>query len=119
MRPLGLHATQFTILQVLSLAGELTQGDLGEILALDSTTLTRTLKIMVRQHWIAKKRGKDRREWRLHLAKNGKIQMERANPYWEKVQAELRDKLGSDHWNNLLKLSNEAANAITNQGDCL
>ena len=40
-RPLGLTITQFTILQALSLAGEITQGTLGEILAMDSTTLTR------------------------------------------------------------------------------
>ena len=46
LRPLGLRATQFTILQALSLTGEVSQGELGEILAMDSTTLTRTLEIM-------------------------------------------------------------------------
>ena len=53
LRPLGMRVTQLTILQVLSRAGDLTQGKLGELLSLDSTTLTRTLKIMVRQGWIA------------------------------------------------------------------
>src|SRR5438270_13211263 len=47
-----MRVTQLTILQVLSRAGDLTQGKLGELLSLDSTTLTRTLKIMVRQGWI-------------------------------------------------------------------
>src|SRR5712691_12742993 len=49
LRPLGLRATQFTILQALSLAGEVSQGHLGEMLAMDSTTLTRTLEIMARR----------------------------------------------------------------------
>ncbi len=32
LRPLGLTITQFTILQALSLAGEVTQGELGKFL---------------------------------------------------------------------------------------
>ncbi len=52
LRPLGLRATQFTILQALSLAGEVSQGELAQILAMDSTTLTRTLRIMGREGWI-------------------------------------------------------------------
>jgi len=46
LRPVGLRATQFTIMQVLSLAGEVSQGQLAQMLAMDSTTLTRTLQIM-------------------------------------------------------------------------
>ena len=49
LHPLGLRATQFTILQALSLAGEVSQGELAQILAMDSTTLTRTLRIMGRE----------------------------------------------------------------------
>src|SRR5229473_6417471 len=72
LRPLGLRATQFTILQFLSLAGEVSQGHLGEMLAMDSTTLTRTLEIMARRGWIAERRGEDRRERWLRLAKGEK-----------------------------------------------
>ncbi len=49
LRPVGLRATQFTILQALSLTGEVSQGELAQILAMDSTTLTRTLRIMQAQ----------------------------------------------------------------------
>src|SRR5260370_21817381 len=61
LRPLGLRATQFTILQFLSLAGEVSQGHLGEMLAMDSTTLTRTLEIMARRSRLAGRRGEERR----------------------------------------------------------
>jgi DNA-binding MarR family transcriptional regulator len=117
LRPVGLRATQFTILQVLSRAGEVSQGQLGEILAIDSTTLTRTLRIMGREGWIAERRGKDRRERWLRLSKAGRDRFNRALPAWEKAQAQLGGKLGDARWRDLLTLSNYVANLLTRKGD--
>ena len=113
LRRLDLRATQFTLLQALSLAGEVSQGTLGEILAIDSTTLTRTLAIMGRRGWIASRSGKDRRERWLSLSEAGKAEYKRALPYWEKVQQELRTRLGNKHWNKLLNLTNEVTAEVT------
>jgi DNA-binding MarR family transcriptional regulator len=113
LRPAGLRATQFTVLQVLSRAGDLSQGELGRILAMDSTTLTRTLEILERNGWILKRTGKDRRERRMSLAKVGELQLRRALPLWEKVQARLRRRLGNERWDSLLKLTDEVTNVIT------
>ena len=113
LRPLGLRATQFTLLQALSLAGEVSQGTLGEILAIDSTTLTRTLAIMERQGWIANRPGGDRRERWLSLSKRGRAQFNRALPCWEKVQQELRAQFGNKRWNELLNLTNEVTTQVT------
>jgi DNA-binding MarR family transcriptional regulator len=117
LRPAGLRGTQFTILQAFSLAGEITQRELGRILAMDSTTLTRTLTIMTRHGWIAKRRGEDRREWRMRLSKAGEIQFKKALPYWEKAQKDLRLKLGDDLSENLMKLTQKITNALTDYGD--
>ena len=114
LRPLGLRATQFTILQALSLAGEVSQGRLGEILAIDSTTLTRTLDIMLRRGWIAERRGDDRRVRRIRLAPAGQSQLTRALPIWEKVQDRMRRHLGGDRWNDLFQLSNQVTNLVAN-----
>ncbi len=119
LRPLGLRATQFTILQVLSRAGEVSQGQLGEMLAMDSTTLTRTLEILGRHGWIAERRGDDRRERWLRLAKAGETQFERALPVWEKVQSHLRRQLGKQAWEDLLQLTNQVTDLVTTQGDSL
>lgn len=116
LRPLGLRATQFTILQALSLAGEVSQGELAQILAMDSTTLTRTLRIMGREGWIAERRGKDRRERLLRLAKAGRYQFNRALPSWEKAQAQLGRQLGDKRWHALMKLTNEVTTMVTTQG---
>ena len=113
MRPLGLRATQFTILQALSLAGEITQGQLGQMLGMDSTTLTRTLTIMGRQGWVTKRRGEDRREWRIGLSKEGRAQFETALPRWKEVQEQLTDRLGRQLSDNLMTLTNKVTDALT------
>lgn len=114
LRPAGLRATQFTVLQALSLTGEVTQGELGRLLAMDSTTLTRTLEIMARKGWIAKRLGKDRRERTLHLVNAGEALFQRVLPRWERVQAELRKRLGDPRWNELMTLTQEVTEAVTN-----
>ena len=113
LRPLGLRATQFTVLQALSLAGERSQGELGQMLAMDSTTLTRTLEIMSRHGWITKRRGQDRREWRMQLSKAGEVQLKRAMPHWEKVQTQVHTRLGNELWDNLRMLTNKVTKAVT------
>jgi DNA-binding MarR family transcriptional regulator len=112
LRPLGLRATQFTVLQALSVAGEVLQGDLGRMLAMDSTTLTRTLEILGRHGWIEKRTGEDLRERRVRLSQAGQLQFENAVPLWEKAQADLRRKLGDGQWNTLLRFTNEITNLI-------
>jgi DNA-binding MarR family transcriptional regulator len=115
LRSRGLRATQFTTLQVLSLAGEVTQSRLGEMLAMNSTTLTRALQIMIRRGWIAERRGKDRRERWLRLAKAGDAQFKRALPAWEEVQSRLRRQLGEQTWKNLLEITHQVTELITTQ----
>jgi DNA-binding MarR family transcriptional regulator len=110
--PAGLSATQFTILQTLSLAGEVTHGELARILAMDSTTLTRTLAVMSRSGWITKRRGKDRREWRMRPSTAGKILFERALPHWQKAQTQLRRQLGNQLSDDLMKLTQSIANQL-------
>jgi DNA-binding MarR family transcriptional regulator len=112
LRPAGLRATQFTVLQALFLSGEVTQRKLGQILAMDSTTLTRTLSTMGRHGWIAKRRGQDRREWRMRLSKAGETQFKDALPHWERAQTQLRRQLGDKLSRDLMKLTQEITNAL-------
>lgn len=123
LRPLGLRGTQFTILLALSRTGEVSQGHLGEMLAMDSTSLTRTLAIMARHSWIAEHRGEDRRERRLRLSDAGEAQLNLALPVWEEVQARLRDRLGEPAWIGLQELTYQvttvATTRITQEGETL
>jgi DNA-binding MarR family transcriptional regulator len=112
-RRLGLRATQFTLLQALTQAGEVSQKTLAEILVIDSTTLTRTLAIMGRRGWIATRSGEDRRERWLSLSEAGRAEFQRARPHWEKVQQGLRARLGNKRWNQFLNLTNGVTAAVT------
>jgi DNA-binding MarR family transcriptional regulator len=119
LRPLGLRATQWTILQALARAGEVPQGRLGEMLAMDSTSLTRTLAIMRRAGWVAERRGEDGRERRIWLSSAGKAKLKRAWPVWEKVQARLRRKVGKQEWASLLQLTHQVTELVKTQGGSL
>jgi DNA-binding MarR family transcriptional regulator len=107
-----LRATQFTILQVLNRTGEVTQGRLGAMLAIDSTTLTRTLAIMRREGLISERRGKDRRERLLRLSENGKNALREATPAWESMQKRLRQRLGSRKWRSFMRLANQITELV-------
>lgn len=112
LRPLNLSSSQLTILQVLSRMGELSQGTLGGALAMDSTTLTRTLRTMAAAGWIGERRGADRREKLLALSRAGTNLLQRALPAWEKAQAHARNRVGEQRWSDLQKLLNQIT-AIT------
>ena len=115
LRPVGLRGTQFTVLQFLSIVGrEISQGQMGEMLAMDSTSLTRTLAILIRQGWVAerrgdKQRGEDGRERWLRLAGPGEEVLQRALPLWEGVQSQLRRQLGDEVWKDLFETTRHVA----------
>ena len=104
LRPTGLEPTQFTLLMALHATGEVTQGKLGQRLAIDSTTLTRSLAPLRARGWISSRRGQDRRERLWRLASAGRRELERAQPYWERAQRRLRKALGQDEWSSLQEL---------------
>ncbi len=101
LRADGLEITQFTLLMALNLTGETTQGQLGKLLALDSTTLTRTLKLVKERGWIKAKPGNDRRQRLLMLTAAGREQLQRSTPHWKRAQEQLRTALGEATWSQL------------------
>jgi DNA-binding MarR family transcriptional regulator len=98
LRKAGMHATQFTLLQALALAGRISQGRLGDLLAVDSTTLTRTLRLLVGKGWVRSIAGADRRERHFQLTPAGRRQFGNARPHWERAQQRLRKCLGDSRW---------------------
>ena len=112
LRPAGLRATQFTVLQLLEMTGEVTQKQMGRMLGLDTTTLTRTLTAMTRQGWIDKRRGEDRREWKLRLSNEGRAQFVTAEPLWKKAQESAQAKLGTALSEGLMNIANDVTKTL-------
>ena len=102
LRPTGLNTAQFTLLKVLSGGGPVTQGRLGRLLAIDSTTLSRTLRPLEARRWIAVEAGEDRRERQIELTGTGRRVLTSATPAWERAQHRLRSRLGAGAWTTLL-----------------
>jgi DNA-binding MarR family transcriptional regulator len=61
LRKAGLEITQFGLLTALAATGEANQKRLSAGFAMDSTTLTRTLGLLLKQGWVRVSRGRDRR----------------------------------------------------------
>jgi len=117
LRNSGLEITQFTLLQVLSRTGERTQRDLAELLAMDSTTLTRSLAPMLKHEWIVVRPGRDRRQKLFRLTPKGSKAMEPVLRTWEHVQADLRQVLGDDEWRTLMESLDRVAQATREQNN--
>ncbi len=98
LRKAGMHATQFALLQALALTGRISQGRLGDLLAMDSTTLTRTLRLLVGKGWVRSLPGEDRRQRHLQLTPAGRRQFHQGRPHWKRAQQRLRRSLGDSQW---------------------
>ncbi len=103
LQPAGIKTTQFTLLQALTRTGNISQGNLGELLGLDSTTLTRTLALLRRKGWIHTKPGQDRREVRVTLTAGGKRKYLGALHYWQSAQKQLSRVLGEAGWKRMME----------------
>lgn len=112
IRKAGLEITQFGLLTALAIAGEANQKRLSAGFVMDSTTLTRTLRLLVKAGWVHVKRGKDRRERLFSLTRAGMRRLAEAQPYWESAERRLQRKLGEAGWRSLnesVRRSTEAA----------
>jgi DNA-binding MarR family transcriptional regulator len=84
----GIESTQFTLLMALDQVREISQGELGEILALDSTSLTRMLKLLKDHGWVQvqAKEGEDRRMRIFRLTKAGREKFQQSLLHWKQAQ---------------------------------
>jgi DNA-binding MarR family transcriptional regulator len=109
LRAVGLRNTQYSLLTLLHRAGEMRQGDLGPLTVLDETTLTRTLRPLVAQGWVAVREGKDRRERLVSITREGTAKLTKARPAWERAQKKLQSSLPKGVWDSLMSVLPEVA----------
>ncbi|HEY5801359.1 MAG TPA: MarR family transcriptional regulator [Burkholderiaceae bacterium] len=95
LKPAGLKITQFGILGVLHQNPGYTTGELAEALGMDSTTLTRTLRIIAEHGWIAATVGTDKRARHWSLTAEGKERLKVALPCWQGAQQQMQALAGA------------------------
>ncbi|GJH30017.1 MarR family winged helix-turn-helix transcriptional regulator [Caballeronia novacaledonica] len=88
LRPVGLKITQFSLLRALERLGKATYGEIAEEAALDQTTISRNLKILINAGWVSVSVDpeQDARFRLARLSKEGVKKLRSAEPYWSVAQ---------------------------------
>ncbi|MEU1618883.1 MarR family winged helix-turn-helix transcriptional regulator [Streptomyces sp. NPDC005722] len=98
LAPLGLRATQFSILQQLSIHEEMTITALADVIAMDRTTMASNLKPLAREGLVTVEPSPtDRRARVVAVTPDGLARMKAAIPRWEGVQAAFEEKFGAEN----------------------
>lgn len=91
----GLTVTQYGLLGHIKRLDGIALGALADILVMDATTLTRTLKPMQAVGWIASRvDAEDARARHLHITPKGLAIYKAARPAWDAAQRRVADALG-------------------------
>ena len=108
----GLHATQYTALQLLDSAPNLSTTELAEALGIDQTTATRTLALIKKAGLAGDTIGLDRRQRRWALSAQGQSLVRQLTPRWEAAQEAFEKRLGRAEAEALKNASYLAASTL-------
>ncbi len=96
LRPFGLKSSQLSLLVAVTKAGPVRRIELGRLLSLDPSTLTRNLAVMLKHGWIEEVPDDgDQRGAPLATAATGRKLLERIAPAWRRAQDRAKKMLGS------------------------
>ena len=98
LRPSGLRVTQFSILATIGRIGEANLKQLEDTLAIDQTTLTRSLNLLERDGVIERASHPDGRIKAMTLTSKGRRALETARPLWARTQDKVLRELGTKAW---------------------
>lgn len=91
----GLRSTQFTVLAVLSMTGPLALSRLADQLAVERTTLTRNVRLLLSRGLVKESAAPDRRVRVLEITKQGVAAAREALPRWREAQKSIARRLGA------------------------
>jgi DNA-binding MarR family transcriptional regulator len=112
LRGTQLTPNQYTLLTVLTEMPRPRVNDLAEALAMDQTTLSRTLKVMEREGLIAAVAGADKRESRWIITGLGRSRMRKALPRWQEAQRSVEKALGLESTRSLASAAFDLATRL-------
>ena len=104
LRPSGLRVTQYSILVHIAHGEGLSLTDLASRLDMDRTTLTRNLRPLESEGWIALTEGPNRRSRSVRLTAAGEGRLKLAEPLWRAAEASFRRTVGQEEAAQLRRL---------------
>ena len=112
MRPLGITASQYTLLAQLASRDGITAVEIGHDLDIEKSTLSRNLKRLLALGHIIMDPPAGRRGRGLHLTPKGQAVLKEAFPIWAEAQRRATTVMGSDSRSVLDGLLNHAEKLI-------
>jgi DNA-binding MarR family transcriptional regulator len=100
LRPVGLRATQVSLLAATALEGAVSITSLAAAVGMDRSTLTRNLAPLEKEGLLSVGSEGWRRSRTLALTAKGRTRLQQAIPLWEGAQRRLRQELGP-HWDDV------------------
>lgn len=91
LRPIGLTVNQLNILSTIVSRGPIPPGQLGQMLGMEKSTVSRTIDRMCKNGWIDIGPGKDRRSQLLKATPPGRQLLLEAAPIWHELQLHVLD----------------------------
>lgn len=98
LRPTGLRATQVAVLAAVGARGALSIKSLADSMEMERTTLTRNLRPLEEQGYVAIGPEGRHRSRVLTLTRSGKAALLEALPLWETAQRSAMQQLGDERW---------------------
>jgi DNA-binding MarR family transcriptional regulator len=102
LRALGLTANQLTVLAAIERLGSVSSGELGEILGMDKSTVSRTVRRMIDNQWLALSVSETSAGRDLATTPQGRRLLGRAYTRWQQAQQKTAASLPPDLQRSLL-----------------
>ena len=97
----GIRSTQFTILVGIAKTQPTPISALADLLAIDRTTLTRSLRLLKKEALLTVSDRSTKRQRFLKLTSKGERLLKSSLPAWRKAQHRFVEALGSEKWTHL------------------
>jgi DNA-binding MarR family transcriptional regulator len=98
LAPAGIRSTQFAVLITLAKSQPVSIGDLAAALLIDTTTLTRSLRLMRKQGLLTISERSTMRQRFVTLTLEGTHALQNSLPRWRTVQTRFVNAIGKGHW---------------------
>jgi len=108
MRPIGVTASQYTLLAQLASRDSITAVEIGHVLDIEKSTLSRNLKRLLALGHIIMDPPAGRRGRGLHLTAKGQAVLKEAFPIWQDAQKRAVSVMGAESRNVLDSLLGQA-----------
>lgn len=94
LKPFNLRGSMLSILFIIGKRPGVNQKTIADILVLDQSTMSRDLKKLIENQWVAVKTGNDSRFRELRLTAAGIQLLEEVTPVWERMHHTVESILG-------------------------